>query len=197
MPKSLIATLLLLFTFNGSSFASETNPMVVMQTNLGTVKLELFPEHAPVTVKNFLNYVDSGFYEGTIFHRTIAGFMIQGGGYTEDLNLKKPGSAIKNESRNGLSNLTGTIAMARTSHPHSATSQFFINVVNNRNLDASGNRFGYTVFGRVREGIELVKKISRTPTIAKGQHRDAPKNAIVIQKIVRVEEATTSSTVND
>jgi cyclophilin family peptidyl-prolyl cis-trans isomerase len=196
MVKSLFFTLLLLFTYTSNSWAENNNPIVDMQTNLGSIKIELFPEQSPETVKNFLAYVDEGFYEGLIFHRTIAGFMIQGGGFTQDMTQKDTKDAVINESQNGLSNKTGTLSMARTRHPHSATSQFFINTVNNRNLDARGNRFGYTVFGRVIEGMDLVKQISRTPTAPKGMHQDVPVNPVIIQKVIRV-EATASSSAND
>jgi cyclophilin family peptidyl-prolyl cis-trans isomerase len=197
MKHKIFALFLVLITFSSFSLAENEKTIVQLHTNLGVIELELFPEQAPLTVKNFLQYVDEGFYEGTIFHRTIAGFMIQGGGYTEALTLKQPKSPIKNESGNGLSNMKGTIAMARTRHPHSATSQFFINTVNNRNLDGRGTQFGYTVFGRVTEGMNLVMQISRTPTAPQGQHRDVPKQAVVIQKIERVKTASTASTAAD
>ena len=196
MLKSLLISVIVVLTFTAKSWAEASNPVVNMQTNLGSITLELFPEQSPETVKNFLSYVDEGFYEGLIFHRTIVGFMIQGGGFNKDLVLKEPKDPVINESQNGLSNKAGTIAMARTRHPHSATSQFFINAVSNRNLDAQGSRFGYTVFGRVTEGMDLVMKISRLPTAPKGMHRDVPVEPIVINKIVRV-EPTVSASVND
>lgn len=196
MFKSLFFSLLLLFTCISNAWAENSNPIVEMQTNLGVIKIELFPEQSPETVKNFLDYVDEGFYEGLIFHRTMAGFMIQGGGFTQDMTQKDTKDAVINESKNGLSNKTGTIAMARTLRPHSATSQFFINAVNNRNLDARGNRFGYTVFGQVTEGMDLVKQISRTPTTSKGKHHDVPVDPVIIQKIIRM-EAKASSSAND
>lgn len=196
MFKSFFLSLTLALSFVSSTWAESSNPSVDIRTNLGSIKIELFPEQSPETVKNFLTYVDEGFYEGLIFHRTIAGFMIQGGGFTQDMTQKDTKDAVINESQNGLSNTVGTIAMARTRHPHSATSQFFINAVNNRNLDARGNRYGYTVFGRVTEGMDLVKQISRTPTAPKGMHRDVPVDPVIIQTIVRV-DATTSSNAND
>ncbi len=196
MLKSLLFSVIIVLTFAAKSWAEASNPVVNMQTNLGSITLELFPEQSPETVKNFLSYVDEGFYEGLIFHRTIVGFMIQGGGFNKDLVLKEPKDPVINESQNGLSNKAGTIAMARTRHPHSATSQFFINAVSNRNLDAQGSRFGYTVFGRVTEGMDLVMKISRLPTAPKGMHRDVPVEPIVINKIVRV-EPTASASAND
>lgn len=193
MKQKILALFLILISFSGFANAEGSNPIVKLHTNLGVIELELFPDQAPETVKNFLSYVNGGFYENTIFHRTIAGFMIQGGGYTEALQLKQPKSPIKNESGNGLSNMKGTIAMARTRHPHSATSQFFINTVNNRNLDARSGQFGYTVFGRVTKGMELVMQISRTPTAPQGQHRDVPKQAVVIQKAEQVKAVTASA----
>ena len=196
MLKPLLLSLTLVLSLVSNAWAENSNPLVEMQTNLGSITLELFPEQSPETVKNFLSYVDEGFYEGLIFHRTIAGFMIQGGGFTQDMTQKTPKDPIQNESQNGLSNKPGTIAMARTRHPHSATSQFFINAVNNRNLDAYGNRFGYAVFGRVTEGMDLVKQISRTRTAPKAGHRDVPVEPIVIEKIVRI-ESKTSSNAND
>ncbi|MFY0677796.1 MAG: peptidyl-prolyl cis-trans isomerase [Neptuniibacter sp.] len=193
MLKSLLLSVIVVLTFTAKSWAEGSNPVVDMQTNLGSITLELFPEQSPETVKNFLSYVDEGFYEGLIFHRTIVGFMIQGGGFNKELVLKKPKSPVINESQNGLSNKAGTIAMARTRHPHSATSQFFINAVSNRNLDAQGSRFGYTVFGRVTKGMDLVMKISRLPTAPQGMHRDVPVEPIIIEKIVRVEPKASTS----
>jgi len=196
MLKSLLLSVIIVLSGTAKSWAEGSNPVVDMQTNLGSITLELFPEQSPETVKNFLSYVDEGFYEDLIFHRTIVGFMIQGGGFNKDLVLKEPKEPVINESQNGLSNKAGTIAMARTRHPHSATSQFFINTVSNRNLDAQGSRFGYTVFGRVIAGMDLVMKISRLPTAPQGMHRDVPVEPIVIKKIVRV-ESTASASAND
>lgn len=193
MLKSLLLSVIVVLTFTAKSWAEGSNPVVDMRTNLGSITLELFPEQSPETVKNFLSYVDEGFYEGLIFHRTIVGFMIQGGGFNKELVLKKPKAPVINESQNGLSNKAGTIAMARTRHPHSATSQFFINAVSNRNLDAQGSRFGYTVFGRVTKGMDLVMKISRLPTAPQGMHRDVPVEPIIIEKIVRVEPKASTS----
>ncbi len=188
--KNILTSFILFFALIANSALAEgTNPVVVMKTNKGDITLELFPEQAPETVKNFLKYVDNGFYEGTIFHRVIAGFMIQGGGFTVDMKRKQVSDPVKNESNNGLSNKQGTIAMARTMHPHSATSQFFINVVNNPMLDAQGNRFGYTVFGRVTEGMDLAIQISRSAKTAKAGHKDVPKSPIIIEKIERVTPA--------
>jgi peptidyl-prolyl cis-trans isomerase A (cyclophilin A) len=140
------------------------NPVVLMETSLGNVKLELFQKSAPVSVRNFLDYVNSGYYSGTIFHRVIPGFMVQGGGITADLKPKATKAPIKNEADNGLKNDRGTLAMARAGDPDSATSQFFINVVNNGGLNRpSPDGFGYAVFGRVIEGMDVIDKIVKTP----------------------------------
>jgi cyclophilin family peptidyl-prolyl cis-trans isomerase len=146
------------------SFAHASNPVVVMETSKGIIKIELFADKAPITVKNFLAYVDDKHYDGTIFHRVIDNFMIQGGGYTPGMVERKTRPPIKNESDNGLSNKRGTIAMARTTDPDSATAQFFINVVDNPNLDRRGSNAGYCVFGRVIDGMEVVDKIRSVPT---------------------------------
>ncbi|MFZ3208299.1 MAG: peptidylprolyl isomerase [Geobacteraceae bacterium] len=140
------------------------NPVVLMETSLGNVKLELFQKSAPVSVRNFLDYVNSGYYSGTIFHRVIPGFMVQGGGMTADLKPKATKAPIKNEADNGLKNDRWTLAMARTGDPNSATSQFFINVVNNDGLNRPRpDGFGYAVFGRVIEGMDVIDKIVKTP----------------------------------
>jgi peptidyl-prolyl cis-trans isomerase A (cyclophilin A) len=140
------------------------NPVVLMETSLGNVKLELFQKSAPVSVGNFLDYVNSGYYSGAIFHRVIPGFMVQGGGMTADLKPKATKAPIKNEADNGLKNDRGTLAMARAGDPDSATSQFFINVVNNGGLNRpSPDGFGYAVFGRVIEGMDVIDKIVKTP----------------------------------
>lgn len=186
MFKKIIAVLALTLSFANVSLAEKVNPQILLKTNLGDIKVELYPKEAPKTVKNFLNYVDSGFYEGTIFHRTIAGFMIQGGGFTENMEQKEVNDPIENESNNGLSNLQGTLSMARTNYPHSATSQFFINAVNNYRLDARGRRPGYAVFGKVTEGMDLVSRISRSPTAPKAGHRDVPQQPVIIEKVVRL-----------
>ncbi len=146
--------------------AQAKNPVVAIDTSMGTIKVELFEDKAPITVKNFLNYVDKRHYDGTIFHRVIPGFMIQGGGYTSDLKEKKTNDPIKNESFNGLSNQRGTIAMARTPRPDSATAQFFINTVDNDFLDKSKARdgVGYAVFGKVIDGMDVVDKIRNVKT---------------------------------
>lgn len=168
--------------------AEAANPRVKMETNKGAVIIELYPEQAPISVENFLAYVNDGFYDGTIFHRIISNFMIQGGGHTEeyydDQNKEKTTRApIKNESENGLSNTVGTLAMARTSDPHSATSQFYINVADNSRLDGGPGRPGYTVFGKVVEGLDVVMAISKVPTRKLGFTPDVPEEAVVIEKI--------------
>jgi peptidyl-prolyl cis-trans isomerase A (cyclophilin A) len=163
--------------------AAKGNPMVLISTSKGDIKLELYPDKAPETVKNFLAYVNAGYYDGTVFHRVIRGFMIQGGGLTADMKDKREGQRppIKNEASNGLKNDTGTIAMARTSAPDSATSQFFINVANNDALNKGAGKDGYAVFGKVVEGMDVVKKIEQVETTSKGMHQDVPTEAITIK----------------
>jgi cyclophilin family peptidyl-prolyl cis-trans isomerase len=164
---------------------AEDNPRVRLQTSMGDIVLELYPEKAPQTVQNFLSYVNQGFYSGTIFHRVIDGFMIQGGGYTEDFQKKPTGSPIQNEADNGLRNDRGTVAMARTNDPNSATAQFFINVVNNDFLNFRSKTprgWGYAVFGKVVDGMDVVDKIRKTPTGPGGPFRkDVPKTPVVIE----------------
>jgi len=165
--------------------AAKGNPMVLISTSKGDIKVELDPEKAPETVKNFLAYVNAGYYDGTIFHRVIRGFMIQGGGLTPDMKDKREGqrAPIKNEASNGLKNDTGTIAMARTSAPDSATSQFFINVANNNALNKAAGNDGYAVFGKVVDGMDVVKKIEQEETTSKGMHQDVPAEAITIKSV--------------
>jgi cyclophilin family peptidyl-prolyl cis-trans isomerase len=174
----------------------EPNPVVVMETSMGTIKVELFQRQAPITVKNFLDYVDEKFYDGTIFHRVKSDFMIQGGGMVPGLKEKDTRQPIKNESTNGLSNERGTLAMARTGDPHSATAQFFINVKDNTFLDRAKaqDRVGYAVFGRVIEGLDVVDKIKQVETgtrvvVRYGQkipHDDVPVQDVIIQSVRRV-----------
>lgn len=159
--------------------------MVLMSTNLGDIKLELFADKAPITVENFLTYVDEGFYDGTIFHRVIADFMVQCGGFTEDMTQKKGHAPIKNEADNGLTNEPYTIAMARTSDINSATSQFFINLADNTFLDHGKRDFGYAVFGKVTEGTEVVDKIAEARTGNRSGHGDVPVEPIIIKSIKR------------
>ena len=156
----------------------------IIETTKGNIELELDADKAPLTVANFVKYVKNGFYEGTIFHRVIPGFMIQGGGFDTEFNQKKTEAPIQCESKNGLSNLKGTIAMARTSDPHSATAQFFINVKDNKNLDyPSFDGWGYAVFGKVTAGQEIADAIVGVKTTRKGPHSDVPAENIVINKI--------------
>jgi peptidyl-prolyl cis-trans isomerase B (cyclophilin B) len=160
---------------------------VVLETSLGTIKLELFPKEAPLTVQNFLAYVDEGFYDGTVFHRVISNFMIQGGGMEPGMRQKRTKASIKNESANGLANKRGTLAMARTSEPDSASSQFFINVTDNGFLDRAQARdgVGYCVFAKVVEGMDVVDKIKAVKTTSKGGHGDVPVTDVVIQSARR------------
>ena len=163
--------------------------MVKLQTNFGDITLELNAEKAPITVANFLKYVDSGFYDNTIFHRVINGFMIQGGGFDTDMNQKPTDAEIKNEADNLLDNKKYTIAMARTSAPHSASSQFFINVADNHFLDftaPSGSGWGYCVFGKVVEGTDVVDKIKQVATTNRRGHQDVPVENVVIERATRV-----------
>jgi cyclophilin family peptidyl-prolyl cis-trans isomerase len=161
------------------------NPMVLITTSLGDIKVELYPDKAPETVKNFLAYVNAGYYDNTIFHRVIPGFMVQGGGLTADMKEKREGqkAAIKNESSNGLKNEVGTLAMARTSAPDSATSQFFINVKSNDflNKEKAQDGVGYAVFGKVVDGMDVVKKIEQVQTTSKGMHQNVPVEAVVLK----------------
>ena len=167
------------------SFGQDTPPRVALETSHGTIVLELNPEKAPITVENFLDYVDRGWYDGTIFHRVIDGFMIQGGGFTSDLQRKITRPEIENESKNGLSNKRGTISMARTGDPHSATAQFFINSVDNEGLDGKANNWGYAVFGEVVEGIEVVDAISKVETGVKNGMPDVPAETVAIKSAKR------------
>lgn len=173
-----------------SAHAQSMNPKVLIKTSMGDIVVELDAKAAPKTVANFLDYVRSGFYSGTIFHRVIKNFMIQGGGLTADLKNKPTRPPVINEADNGLQNLTGTIAMARTPAPHSATSQFFINVKDNHGLNhraKKGRFWGYCVFGKVVEGMDVVKSIETVPTAAKAGHGNVPVDAVVIQGITVVE----------
>jgi len=170
--------------------------MVEMVTSKGTITLELYPDKAPITVSNFLDYVDSGFYDGTIFHRVIRNFMIQGGGFDKELNRKPTQDPIKNEAANGLRNERGTIAMARTQIPDSATSQFFINTSDNPALDYRNDTpqgIGYCVFGRVVEGEAVIDAIQSARTGSQRGMQDVPVEAIVIEKVTRIQPAETQT----
>ncbi|MCU0670699.1 MAG: peptidylprolyl isomerase [Myxococcota bacterium] len=173
----------------GQGTQSESAPSVILKTSVGEIEIELFPDKAPESVKNFLAYVDEGFYDGTIFHRVIKDFMIQGGGYDGGRQKKPTRSPIKNEANNGLKNETGTVAMARTSVPDSATSQFFVNVENNAFLDhrePTPEGWGYAVFGRVTRGMDVVEKIENAETEdGGGAFRNIPKSPVVIESARR------------
>lgn len=163
---------------------------VALNTNQGKIVLELDDEKAPESVKNFTSYVESGHYDGTVFHRVIDGFMIQGGGFDSDMNQKPTQAPIKNEANNGLKNQIGTISMARTSDPHSATAQFFINTVDNAFLDhtaESDQGWGYAVFGEVCTGIEVVNKIVKVDVGSTGAHKDVPVNPVIIESTQIIE----------
>jgi cyclophilin family peptidyl-prolyl cis-trans isomerase len=166
--------------------AKSKNPVVEFKTSLGSFKVELYPEKAPITVKNFLGYVDDKFYDGTLFHRVIPTFMIQGGGFQPGLKQKETKAPIKNESGNGLSNERGTIAMARTSDPDTATAQFFINVKDNAFLDGREGKAGYAVFGKVISGMDVVDKIKKVETGTRGSFKDVPVRDVVIKSARRI-----------
>ncbi|MEJ2637511.1 MAG: peptidylprolyl isomerase [Calditrichia bacterium] len=172
-----------LLTVNGCSGnkAQSGKTLVVMSTNMGDMTIELYPDKAPVTVKNFLNYVDNGFYNGTIFHRVIPGFVIQGGGFTQDMQKKPTNPPIKNEADNGLKNEKYTLSMARTQAVNSATSQFFINLADNAQLDNGAMGFGYAVFGKVVKGMDVVDKIASVPTGNVGPYQDVPREPVIIK----------------
>ncbi|MGD8644102.1 MAG: peptidylprolyl isomerase [Chromatiales bacterium] len=170
--------------------SGEKNPQIKIETSKGTLVLELYPDKAPATVENFLSYVDDGFYNGTIFHRVIPGFMIQGGGFTEDMAQKPTKAPVENEANNGLKNNVGTIAMARTPDPNSATAQFFVNVSNNDFLNFKSETpqgWGYCVFGKVVEGMDVVNDIVAVPTSSAGMHQDVPVEAVIMTSVTRVE----------
>ena len=185
LSLAVVATVLALGT---SSLAAQApapapkpNPRVLLDTSKGQILVELFPDKSPLTVANFLQYVKSGFYDGVIFHRVIPDFMIQTGGFTPDMKQKPTKGQISNESKNGVKNERGTLSMARLSEPHTASSQFFINLKNNAGLDASGD-WGYTVFGKVVEGMDVVDSIATVRTAQRGQHGDVPIEAVIIKK---------------
>ena len=173
----------------GVAGAEGKNPMILMSTSMGDIKIELYEDKAPVTVKNFLSYVNDKFYDGTIFHRVIPNFMIQGGGFDKDMKEKTTKAPIKNEAGNGLKNDTGTLAMARTNVVDSATAQFFVNVKDNAFLnhrDESAAGFGYAVFGKVVDGMDVVHKIEQVQTGKKGMYSDVPVEPVVIKSVTVV-----------
>lgn len=176
-----------------SATGAAENPRVAIDTSKGRITIELFVDKAPKSSENFLGYVRSGFYDGTVFHRVIPGFMIQGGGMTADMTEKPNGQPIANEADNGLRNLRGTLAMARTMDPHSATSQFFINVADNGFLDHRGKSmqgWGYAVFGQVVDGMDVVDAIVAVPRGRRGPHDDVPLEAVVMQHVTVLPQAT-------
>ena len=184
---SLLIVLLTLLLASPIS-AEEKNPMVLLKTNLGEMKIELYQEKAPITVENFLKYVEDGFFDGTIFHRVMPDFVIQGGGYDKDMEKKKTRAPIKNEGKNGVKNLKYTLSMARTNDPDSATSQFFVNLKDNDSLDPSSfNPAGYAVFGKVVEGQKIVDKIGKVKTRYINPQWSAPLEPVVIEKAVLIE----------
>jgi len=185
MPGILWATILAI-VLAGAARAEGKNPMVLMSTSMGDIKIELYEDKAPITVKNFLGYVNDKFYDGLIFHRVIPDFMIQCGGMDKDLKEKATKPSIKNEAGNGLKNEIGTVAMARTSVVDSATAQFFINVKDNGFLnhrDETPTGFGYTVFGKVVEGMDVVRKIEHVSTANKGMNQNVPVEPVVIKSV--------------
>jgi len=193
MKELVIATLAMLSVaatnVNAAKEATGRNPVVRLTTTVGVIEVELDTRKAPRTVKNFLGYVDAGFYNGTVFHRVIRGFMIQGGGFEPGMKEKSTRAPIPNEADNGLKNLAGTMAMARTPDPHSASAQFFINTVDNNFLnhrDKSAQGWGYCVFGKVTKGMDVVHKIETAPTRNAGPHQNVPATDIVITRAERV-----------
>lgn len=183
MKKIKMLFILLWLTLFSTVVLADTK--VLLQTSMGDIEIELDSEHAPITTKNFINYVNNGFYENLTFHRVISGFMIQGGGADDQLKFKDNNAPIKNEANNGLKNDRGTIAMARTSAIDSATSQFFINVVNNDYLNyQSPEQYGYAVFGKVIKGMDVVDKIVNVPTKRMGPHQNVPVDPIYIKKAI-------------
>jgi peptidyl-prolyl cis-trans isomerase A (cyclophilin A) len=179
----LLFVLVLCFTAN-TVWAKNT--VVVLETNMGNIEIELFDTHAPLGTVNFLNYVDSGFYKGAIFHRVIPGFMLQGGGFDKNMNKKKTKQPIKNEAKNGKKNLRGTLSYARTQDKNSATSQFFVNLVDNAFLDYKNDRkYGYAVFGKVIKGMKVVDSIAKVKTGRVKMYNDVPQKPVIIIKAVR------------
>lgn len=192
MMRNLFAAIAFLASVAFPSAASAANPQVEMKTSMGVIVLELDAEKAPQTVENFLQYVKAGHYDGTIFHRVIPGFMIQGGGFTPAFKEKPARKPIRNEASNGLQNTPGTIAMARTSEPHSATAQFFINVADNRSLNfrfPTVEGYGYAVFGKVVKGMDVANRIVKVPTGSMGPHQNVPVKPVVIESARIVDAA--------
>ena len=195
-PRCMLAFLTLGVVAAGASAADAPVPAadakdtaapvnVVFATSLGDITIELWPDKAPLTVANILKYVDAGFYDGVVFHRVIPGFVIQGGGMTPDMQQKRTNPPVKNEGKNGLRNLRGTLSMARTNDPDSATSQFFVNLVDNRSLDFDGPYGGYAVFGKVADGMAVVDKIAAVKTRNAGMHQNVPAEPVIIKSAKR------------
>jgi peptidyl-prolyl cis-trans isomerase B (cyclophilin B) len=194
MLKTLVAFFALVLSFAAAAAAPAANPQVEVRTNMGNFTLELYPENAPNTVQNFIQYVKDGHYNGTLFHRVMPGFMIQGGGFDTKFVEKPTRPAIKNEAGNGLRNGVGMVSMARTKDPHSATAQFFINVAENPTLDFKAptpEGYGYTPFGKVIKGMDVVERITKVPTGAgKPPHQDVPLKPVVIERMQLVDAAS-------
>lgn len=189
--RYIVPILFTVFSFSSIAIGAPVLPKVKLTTSLGVIVIELDDQKAPNSATNFLAYVNDGFYDGTIFHRVIENFMIQGGGFTEEFEQKQPNEAITNEANNGLSNVRGSVAMARTGEPHSATAQFFINTVDNDYLDFTSETnagWGYAVFGKVVEGMDVVDNIRKVDTATNGMHQNVPTQNITIISATVVEE---------
>ena len=192
LTRTSLLAFCILFSFNTQSKAVKETPQkaknvnVLFKTTSGNIVIELYPNEAPITVANFLRYIDEGFYDGTIFHRVVPGFVVQGGGFSYDFQRRKTNDPIKNESDNTLKNLKGTLSMARTGRVDSATSQFFINLNNNTPLDFNNGKHGYAVFGKVIKGFKHVLKIEKEPRGIHRSHPEAPNNAVIVEKASRL-----------
>jgi peptidyl-prolyl cis-trans isomerase B (cyclophilin B) len=194
MLKTLFAFFALVVSFAAAAAAPAPNPLVEVRTNMGSFTIELYPENAPNTVQNFIQYVKDGHYNGTLFHRVMPGFMIQGGGFDQKFEEKPTRAPIKNEAGNGLRNGVGMVSMARTKDAHSATAQFFINVAENPTLDFKAptqEGYGYTPFGKVVKGMDVVERITKVPTgPGKPPHTDVPRKPVVIERMQLVDAAS-------
>ncbi|MCH2099895.1 MAG: peptidylprolyl isomerase [Pseudomonadales bacterium] len=187
LSRALSIALLAISAALGPAIAAADNPQIEVTTNLGTFTIELWPAEAPQTVENFLRYVERDFYDGIIFHRVISDFMIQAGGYNAEMDYLEPAGRVMNESVGGPRNLRGTIAMARQRNPDSADAQWFVNVKDNRHLDADGQRPGYTVFGTVTTGMDIVDRISMVRTTVRAGMRDVPMDPVVIERVTHLD----------
>ena len=187
LNRALSIALLAISAALGPAIAAADNPQIEVTTNLGTFTIELWPAEAPQTVENFLRYVERDFYDGIIFHRVISDFMIQAGGYNAEMDYLEPAGRVMNESVGGPRNLRGTIAMARQRNPDSADAQWFVNVKDNRHLDADGQRPGYTVFGTVTTGMDIVDRISMVRTTVRAGMRDVPMDPVVIEQVTHLD----------